>query len=1064
MEWWMKTRILLLLLLGMLLPEVAVRAADAPAAVASLKNVIPFLNVNSDILGPSVFLISNGRFWTVNDAQLLLTMIQASEDARTRDAALADIKKFMAMDDSKYREATTIGSKLVALFGVFSIAPHLLSDYPGWYLFSVKIPVVDEAHDACAAITSFVDAKVIAPGKKIIQNRALSKQQARVALSNKKNLDKNPFPFLFKKGSFLPFSLATAGKALALAGGAVGIAHLKNRVPEIQAAVRKLEEIELNQDQKEAVGQHSGYNGPSVVLYRLKQVAHREEISRAEGRTHLHFRGFETTPAQNFYPTRGCQDLQIRADHTLAAGVAGLNMAYSHEEPGVPHFNEGEFWLPHQIVLLEDVVRNNPRAAFTMAAGNDGKTYGQRLFGDAWQTPAQAVGFAQELRRFKQLLRLLIPSVDAKSDAISSESGVLERALDTALSVPRDIVTYYTTGPVISALKEYAFGTGDPDSHLGRIKLWAWYATTTDFAHAPDALIGRNFEAPKLSYSDLYVCICDMLESLGRKSGTIVVSDDALSNLLYLREHQYAELKPYLFSTVLCGGQGRSDVPQGFKDFRFDAAEQIVNLGSDTGRTLQETLLSGIPAELIFGAGTRSFGPLVSPNFFTFAPGSWTLQQGITGGLSRLPTDQRTALIVARAQKLSPFPFFAYNKIPQVATTRSGSLFLEVDEENPVAASGTTAGRRDLGVADDPISERLKFTGGPDDFPAWMFTTPGKTHRDILPAVLGIHYTPVSRIADYFKALPSEFLRHDMQTYHNPRYGSFDRYLRTDRYDVPQYLQEPVRVSAQYARLLFRYSGPGVAAEPATVRVYDPVRDPDCRQPLDGNFKIVVLDQDQAKLLTEGLNVPGNRGIVTSARQGFDYGPYSFEGNGVFTPNPFDIVLRGVLPYTCGAVCNSWSDDFNVACNAHSLSAITGYSPVPVMSLNLACNDATRTMFIDLKEFVLRQKRSVEFCDFRHLFSMSRAVEKIRYQRAFSEIKAMINRHVLRISDNGFGSFYDVRVPPSMFKIEGQPGSLSLQPYVWGGDEKAAQEIAALEINQLRAYGCYPHPYLRFVD
>lgn len=692
----MKTKLLIIFLAILAACGFNARPLGAVAPVAGMQ--IPLPNVNSDVLGVSVFLISNGYFWTVNDAQILLLMMESLPEGKKRTAAFADLKKYVAMGEEKYKAPTLLGNTIAALFGVFSIFPQSVEDYSDWYFYVGDLPGLPENMDAFERINSFVDAKVIdVDEKKMVVNRALGKDALRKALSMKKNLDKYPFPFFFKKKTSILPSFKTVGKTAlgAAVVGSVGLG-IKN-FAEINAVVAAARTSELTHTQKRFEPLAEPLDGASVVLYRLRiagQVVRSEDSVRclfpAESPEFVYPNPFEKRDLTISRYSYRHDTERIDIQNGLMMAYLALNNSLDAYQTGVTYFDEMEYWEPEQLKKLVETIAQNPKL-LEIRSGET--TCGKRLFGDGWKSDLERDG-----QKFEMLLKFLIPSLESTAGAKGATTWMHD---------------FLYTKNIYRATVDALGFQPDPDAGCDSIKRWAKFIRIEDKADLinENGIFIDDF-VPAITHQELYQCICEMLVALQGET-TLTVDEKSFLQAKSLSE----KLKHEETCMALRGNS--QDAVFALKDQRLALANEVCDIKPEMTGSLRHTLFGGLPVEWFFGT---SFGPL---------------QENLCP--SEVENLQHKAIRVLRYQKRAPFPFFARKDAGVVGDAVVSQAGAGSSSDQPSFGVGAGAGHGRRGGA--PVRQSLlecSLTNGA--FPSWVYTPLSKNKKDYLPAFFGISF------------------------------------------------------------------------------------------------------------------------------------------------------------------------------------------------------------------------------------------------------------------------------------------------------------------------------------
>lgn len=85
-----------------------------------------FFNVNTDEIGPLVFMVAQGFFWTINDLQNALLSLEVMSDGRQINKVLTDLKKFIALGPEKHLEESLLKNTIAStLKGLVNMAMRL---------------------------------------------------------------------------------------------------------------------------------------------------------------------------------------------------------------------------------------------------------------------------------------------------------------------------------------------------------------------------------------------------------------------------------------------------------------------------------------------------------------------------------------------------------------------------------------------------------------------------------------------------------------------------------------------------------------------------------------------------------------------------------------------------------------------------------------------------------------------------------------------------------------------------------------------------------------------------
>ena len=236
-----------------------------------------FFNVNTDEMGPAVFMIAQGSFWTVKDVQNALLSLEVMSDKRQVNKVFNDLKKFIAQGPEKHLEESLLKNTIAATLKGLGQQGHALSDFPDWRVCVDGIAPAFTQEDVIAWVKEFIDPWVVAPkSKKIILSNQLPADQRSAAISLRKKFEEIPFPFLYR----LKETTARAGFPFkkmvwyfALVYGALKVkGSCSARLADYTATVKDMPTTECIQ---EISKKNRHLVGPAVALYcvDLLQVA-----------------------------------------------------------------------------------------------------------------------------------------------------------------------------------------------------------------------------------------------------------------------------------------------------------------------------------------------------------------------------------------------------------------------------------------------------------------------------------------------------------------------------------------------------------------------------------------------------------------------------------------------------------------------------------------------------------------------------------------------------------------------------------------------------------------------
>ena len=659
----------------------------------------------------------------------------------------------------------------------------------------------------------------------------------------------------------------------------------------------------------------------------------------------------------------------------------GDSLAIASSDRSQAVFDEGSFWLPDQVWLLVDMVQNDP----TLLA-----PYGKRLFSDeTWlYDKSRSVS---DFEKFRALVRVLLPSIDGQDSGEGAAEKVLEYVVDAAAAIPQ----YVMSKPSGIAIKGAVGLVDNLDVGLTRVKNWAnfvMWPTRSAVARkkAECQLTHAEKKSQGVSYFDLYKIVCEMLVAVSETSGSPSIN---VPDLDYLSKYSFSKLAPYKFSDVV-----ESELV--FYDRRFASAEKISKINYDAGLSLQGTYLFEIPPALIYGSGFKSFGPFVSPFDFNIT------DDGLAPGF--VPCDdlselEKNAIKIARAQDLSAFPYFG-----EVVSRPAGDGLVDSYENGfeSVSPSGAAAS----GVVG---GAPRRVAAAAQALPAWVYTSySNKKYLEVLPSVFSARFSETGRYLD-----------------HNYLWSRVE--LGANKDPLFWYLTHPPKLNGNsFVRLRFEYHsadakkrneedvGPG---ESVWVYSYDET----------GTSQLIFkrfYDKNGELLRSENSMFQG--AVVPFYYANFAVGRPSECSSGQLS-----------IPFQSNQIADLYQLPNEEVFNYQKYQTSLRSSSEKLMYE--ICGLSNHAEF-DLYKFVLKNKKSVEYCDFRLLNQLA----KLDHLG-----NAMLAKSLWRSSPDSY-SWRNIKAAPSAVTSVDETGSLKIAD---------SSDSAVAPIVWMRSNGINLYPYLRFV-
>jgi hypothetical protein len=572
-----------------------------------------FFDKSSDLIGPSVALAYQGRFWTAVQLQKLYSYVLRMEDDSKKIESISAIKKYLSQDQQKYSELTEDGFELMYLFNEYEIEPFWFVDFPGWALFSDNIKPFEIDLDLNHLMSGFVDDKIILQSsKKIKDNKIITRRAFNLAQRIKKNYSQNYFAFLYFSKPGLGI-LNAVGSVLSWAG-IFGAGYVANQYKKFRAnylAQQSSGAVVKSTIQQAKIDKNKFRNGFSVALYRLKKGKVSSVVINSAGLffpstvvqdpsdhywNYITFSdGRADAPLMILPPGYSCnQHLRLIKDSNTSFRMVyqkPLNKEHLLTEQNT--FFDGEFWTLDQIYLLLEKVLKNPDLL--------DDSFCNQFFGRKFTENEE------KIRYFSARLKLMFPQAEFKS-IFSNELGMIKDflvAADIQQALPFIFSSSYDSNNLFVWFRRCAW----------------WIKSQGEFKSIPHLMFDVSCpeQVPAISYDDSYKLMCDFLENISRKDGDF--SAHIFSNSF---------LKP----TWLC-------------DDRWSACLRFDSNQFSAQNSLQSRVFQGLSAENCFD----SRGVVLDPSKLVIKSAVRTLEDAV------LFEAQKEALILMRAQGLSLIPY-----------------------------------------------------------------------------------------------------------------------------------------------------------------------------------------------------------------------------------------------------------------------------------------------------------------------------------------------------------------------------------------------------------------------
>jgi len=572
-----------------------------------------FFNKSSDLIGPSVALSYQGRFWTAVQLQKLYSCVLRMEDDSRKLDALSVIKKYLAQDSLKYLELTEDGFALMYLFNEYEILPFWFVDFPGWALFSEGIKQFEIDLDINHLMSGFVDDKVILPSsKKIKDNKLITRSAFNLAQRVKKNYSQNYFAFLYFSKPGLGI-LNAVGSVLKWAG-VFGTGYVANQYRKFRShsVTQSSASVVVKSVPQEAlINENQFRNGFSVALFRLKKgkpssvPCDSDKLwfpSRVVEDPLDHTWQYNTfsdgradAPLMILPPGYSCnRHLRLIKDsNTSFRMVYQKPLSKEHLLTEQNTFVDGEFWTLDQVYLLLERVIKQPELL--------SDTFSARFF-DRKFTENE-----EKLRYFRARLKLMFPQAEFKS-IFSNELGMIKDflvAADIQQALPWIFASSYDSNSLFAWFRRCAW----------------WMQSQEEFTHMPHLMFDVDYpeQAPTVSYDECYKLMCELLADVSTAD---------------------RDLQPYKFSEVF-------SKPAWLCDDRWSACLRFNSREFRDKNSVQSKVFQGLSAENCFD----SRGGLLQPSKIVVRPAGKTLESVM------LSSAQKEALILMRTQGLSLIPY-----------------------------------------------------------------------------------------------------------------------------------------------------------------------------------------------------------------------------------------------------------------------------------------------------------------------------------------------------------------------------------------------------------------------
>ena len=571
-----------------------------------------FFNKSSDLIGPSIALAYQGRFWTAVQLQKLYSYVSKIEDDTRKLEALSVIKKYLAQDPLKYSELTEEGFSLMYLFTEYEITPFWFIDFPGWALFSEGIKPFEIDLDINELMSAFVDDKVILPlTKKIKDNKLITRRAFNLAQQIKKNYSQNYFAFLY----FSKPGLGILNAVTTLLGGAgvLGAGYLVNQYLKFRArtiSARSSAAVAKSPAQESVINENQFRSGFSVALFRLKKgkptfIVDPDKswlpLSVAQDPSDLSWKyvsysdGRADAPLM-IIPAHYACNSQLRLIKNYGTNFRMVyqktfNKKYLLTEKDT--FVDGEFWTLDQVYLLLEKVIKQPELV--------SDTFCDRFFGRRFTSDEE------KIRYFVTRLKLMFPHAEFRS-----------RFFDE-LGMVRD---FLVASDIQQALPSIFASSHDSNSLFVWFKRCAWWMQSQkNFRNIPHLMFDADCpeQAPLISYDESYKLMCELLENS--------FSADR-------------DLKSHKFSDVF-------SKPAWLCDDRWNACLRFRSSEFSSKNSVQSKVFQGLSAENCFD----SRGVVLDPSKLVIKSAVRTLED------AALSEAQKEALILMRAQGLSLIPY-----------------------------------------------------------------------------------------------------------------------------------------------------------------------------------------------------------------------------------------------------------------------------------------------------------------------------------------------------------------------------------------------------------------------